>query len=328
MSESGWTVSRPLRSDVPLVSDLVERPGERGLRRSIDPGCASSGTAWQDFVEEIQAAVRIGGEHLTLSGALAFEERPTPWLVREFSPETLRRHLLVPVEAEVALSLAVWLTRALRDLHALGLHHGDPSAANVLVRGDGTLRLADPVSSRRRFPGLRAVASLEEEQERDLARVSPFLVNLLAGHAGAAQAPLVREIRAFLNLPGHADRRLVALERLAASNGIGSAPNLAAAPAPEACPAASPVAVTISVPRVDDDRVAYEAAKVLAGLSGSSLSAVRQELRSGGWSGPSSFPQPAGRIAGELRGHGVPLRIHRVPSEHEDPFVRRSEEVR
>jgi len=303
-----------LVSEAPLTSELVEGDGKSlALLRRLDPAFAEDREVQAAFRRERDAALRLPHGHPHLVPALQSGDLPEAHLVREYSPHGT---LLERLRAQPALGGAQLLTAlgatlsALDELDRLGLWHGDPSPANLLLNGRGDARLADPVSARRHFA--EGTASLEEMRERDRARLCRWLsaaaATVLQSRPRDEQA---RELLGALR-SGGTGARVDALRRLAAQPQARApldrgGPPRAVRPVPP-----EPIRVLVQVGRIADPRAAYRVARLLGPELKRDMAELRRALGAAGLTVALSYPEPAASLAAKASGEGAKVSVLRA----------------
>jgi serine/threonine protein kinase len=316
MSAHLYPVRLPLASDAPLLAELVGLgDGRAGLKRRLDPVFATDSRIRDAFLAEIRALGRIATSSLFLVPLVDAEDEGDPWLVREYSEEgtvETRVRQGPPLSGGELLTILEALLSGLEELGRLGLAHGDPSPANLLVTMTGRVRLADAVSSRRAF----AVRLAEEEDPagRDRERAMFWLARLAS--SAAAHDPLAAELRRALST-GSSEVRLVRARRLAEDRASARRPleRPASGPEPIRLTAPTPVAVVVSIGPLLDPRVAYQTARAVADATREPLASVRRELESTAKIFETRWPDPARAVVDLCARLGVTVDVRAAGSE-------------
>lgn len=313
-----YPIRLPLASDAPLLADLVGlEDGRAGLKRRLDPVFASDSRIRDAFLSEIHALSRIPKGSPFLVPLVDASDGADPWLVREYSEEgTLETRLRQgpPLSGGELLTVLEGLLTGLEDLGRLGLAHGDPSPANLLLTLTGRVRLADPVSSRRAF----AVRLAEEEDpaRRDRERAVFWLEHLAS--LASAHDPLAAEMQRALST-GFSEVRLVRARHLAENRSSAKRPveRPAALPDRARLSPPAPVAVAVSIGPIVEPRVAYQTARAVADATREPPTLVRRELESSAKVFESRWPDPARALveACERLGAKVEVRAAAEPEE-------------
>jgi len=172
------------------------------------------------------------------------------------------------------LTVAETILEALEELSRLGLPHGDPVPANVLLDETGAVRLSDASSSRRAFA--RRLVPEADPYAEDRARAGAWLFK--ASSSAGAQDPLAREIGQALS-GSTPDVMLLGLRRLIRERAALRWPVARARTGPVQ-PMASPagVAVLASLGPVREARLAYQAARAVCDLTQEPFADVRRAL--------------------------------------------------
>lgn len=310
MSADLYPVRLPLASDAPLVAELVGlADGRAGLRRRLDPAFAADTQVREAFLAEIRSLSRISRSSPFLVPLVDARDEGDAWLVREYSEEgTLesRVRLGPPLSGGELLMVLDSLLSGLEELGRLGLSHGDPSPANLLLTMTGRVRLADAVSSRRAFS-----ARFEKEEDpaaRDRERAVYWLQRLAC--TAVADDSLVTELQRLLGT-GSPEVRLVRARGLAADQSSVRRPlsRPAAIPAPAPLPAPAPVAVVVSIGPLADARVAYQTARAVAAETHEPLASVRRELEASTKTFASRWPDPARAVVDLCARLGVAVEV-------------------
>jgi hypothetical protein len=318
------THTRELLSEAPLVSQAVRlESGEVGLMRSLHQAWLSDASARALLQAEIDAAARVPPGCQTLVPLLAADTGQEPYLLRELSRYgTLADRLGTgpPLTGGELLTAVSATLTALDQLWRLGLVHGDPAPHNLLLQANGTVKLTDMVSARRRFAVMVRGAVVSEGRELDVDRFSSWFVASARSSSQHGADPVLSALLACTDDKLSRDMRLAALWQVVAQHGKHQAPLRLSSKqqkGDQAVTLPAPIAVALCLGPITDSRICYWVAKRLAPILGQEAAELRVRLAAREIKVLSQLPQPARSLASELQQAGCQPVIRRRPDQAE-----------
>lgn len=136
----GYRLTRKLADGGMSQVYLAERAAD-GQRAALKVLAASGDLA--RFIQEHALLSRIAGPHVVRIYDQGFSEGLAYIAMEYFERGDLRQELRAGMRRERALAVLLQLARALAVVHGHGIIHRDLKPENVMVRGDGSVALAD-----------------------------------------------------------------------------------------------------------------------------------------------------------------------------------------